>query len=97
MNDAKCLVVYWHYKGHNRTTIYEKLVTSFHDKAPTYLSVTNWLRRLAFGEDIREGGSHPGKPSDDLVDFQILTELTAFPFHSVRTLARALKIPRSTV
>jgi hypothetical protein len=97
MIHAKCLVVYWHSNGHNATTIYEKLVARFHEEAPTYPSVTNWLRRLGFGENIPEPGSHPGKPSDGLIDFEILIELTAFPFHSVRTLARALKIPRSTV
>jgi hypothetical protein len=35
--------------------------------------------------------------ADGLIDFEILIELTAFPFHSVRTLAGTLKIPRSTV
>ena len=97
MIHANCLVVYWHSKGHNARTIYEKLVARFHEEASAYLSVTNWLRRLGFGENILEPGSHPGKPSDGLIDFEILTELTAFRFHSVRTLARTLKIPRSTV
>jgi hypothetical protein len=45
----------------------------------------------------KEPGDHPGKPSDGVIDLQILTELTEFPFHSVRTLASALKIPRPTV
>jgi hypothetical protein len=39
----------------------------------------------------------PGKSSDGVIDLQILIEMTEFPFHSVWTLARALKIPRSTV
>jgi hypothetical protein len=93
----KCLVVYWHSKGHNATTIYEKLVVRFHEEAPAYSSVTNWLRHLGFGENILEPGSHPGKPSGGLTDFEILIELTAFPVHSVRTLVRTLKIPRSTL
>jgi hypothetical protein len=36
------------------------------------------------------------KKSDGLVNFKILVALTVFPFHSVRTLASSLKIPRST-
>jgi hypothetical protein len=96
MNDAKCLIAHWQYKGHIATTLYEKLVTQFHEKAPAYLSVTNRLRRIHFGEDILEPGIHPGKLLDALIDFKILTELTVFPFHNVRTFATTLKIPPST-
>jgi hypothetical protein len=94
MIDAKCLVVYWHSKGHNASAIWDKLRAQFHDEASAYSSVTNWFRRLGFGEDIREPGGHPGKPADGMIDLQILIELTEFPFHSARTLAGALKIPR---
>jgi hypothetical protein len=38
-----------------------------------------------------------GKESDGLVDFKILIALTAFPFHSVRTLANLLQIPHSPI
>jgi hypothetical protein len=89
-------VLYWHSKADNATAIWDKHRAQFHAEAPAYSSVTNWLRRLGFGEDIREPGGHPGKPSDGVIDLQILIELTEFPFHSVRTLASALKIPRGT-
>jgi hypothetical protein len=97
MIDAKCLLVDCHSKGHNATAIWDKLRAQFHDEALAYSSVTNWLRRPGFREDIREPGGHRGKLSDGLIDLQILIELTEFPFHSVRTLARAPKIPRSMV
>jgi hypothetical protein len=91
----------WLLTGSPKTTMRQpdtrNLLTRFREKAPVYSSVTNWFRRLDFAEDIFEPGIHSGKPSDDLVDFKILTELTAFPFHSVRTLAGTLKIPRSTI
>jgi histone-lysine N-methyltransferase SETMAR len=96
MIEAKSLVVYWQSKSHNTRTIHEKLVARFDENALSYSSVTNWLRRLQLGEDIFEAGIHPDKPSDGFIDFEILTGLTAFPFHSVRTLARTLKLPRST-
>jgi hypothetical protein len=38
-----------------------------------------------------------GKESNGLVDFKILTAMTAFPFHNVRTLANSLKIPPSII
>jgi hypothetical protein len=44
-----------------------------------------------------EPSERRGKESDGLVDFKILLELTAFPFHSVRTLASSLKISHSTI
>jgi hypothetical protein len=91
------LVVDWNSKEENARTIWEKLRIQFRDEGPAYSSVTNWLRRLGVGENIREPGNHPGKPSDDLIGLQILTELTEFPFHSIRTLAHPLKIPPSTV
>jgi hypothetical protein len=95
--DAKHLVADWQSKGHNAATIDAKLVTRFREKAPSYSSVTNWLRRLHFGEDVFEPGIRSGKPSDGIADFKILTEQTVFPFHSVRAHARALKILRSMI
>jgi hypothetical protein len=97
MIDAKCFVGYWQSRGDNATIIHAQLVTRFRQKAPAYASITNWPRRLHFGEDILESGIHSGKPLDRLVDFRTVTEGTAFPFDSVRTLASTLEIPRSTI
>jgi hypothetical protein len=98
MIDASGLVVYWQFMGRNAITRDEKLVTRFHERPPTHCSVANWLRRLPSGEESRLGsGIHRFKPSDDLIDFKIHTELTAFLFPSVRTLTNALKIPPSTI
>jgi hypothetical protein len=94
--ESKHLVVYWQSKGYNTRAIHEMLVARFNENASAYSSVTNWLQRLHLGEDIFDPGIHPGKPSEGLADFKILMELTAFHFHSARTLARTLKIPRST-
>jgi hypothetical protein len=52
--DAKWLVADWHSKGHNATAIWDELRAQFHDEAPAYSSITNWVRRLGFGEDILE-------------------------------------------
>jgi hypothetical protein len=76
-------------------SVHAALVVRFCEKAPAYASMMNWLRRLHFSEDIFEPGIQSGKLSDDLVGFKILMKLTVFPFHSVRTLVRTLKIPRS--
>jgi hypothetical protein len=66
------------------------------ETAPGYSTVTKWLKRFVGGDDILETVERGGKESDTLVDFNILRALTAFPFHSVRTLASSLTIPRST-
>jgi hypothetical protein len=80
MTGAKGLAAYWESKGYSLRTIHDKLVTRFHEKAAASSSVTNWLGRLHFGEDIFEPGTHSEKPSNRLVDFTILMELNAFLF-----------------
>jgi hypothetical protein len=97
MIDLKCLVAYWPSKGHSVTAIHAKLVTWFREKAPAYSSLANWCQCLHFGEGIFKLGIHLGKPSSIFVHFTMLTELTAFTFHSVRTLANTFKIPRSMI
>jgi hypothetical protein len=97
MLKEKSLVIYWHSKDYDANAIHRKLVTHFGDDALGYSTVTKWLRRLACGDDILEPAERKGKESDGLVDFKIVIALTAFPFHSVRTLTSSLKIPRSTI
>jgi hypothetical protein len=77
--------------------LHEQRIPRFHEKAPADSSVMNWVRRLRFGEDILEPGIHAGRPPDDLIDFKILMNLTTGPFHSMQTLATALKIPLFTI
>jgi hypothetical protein len=64
---------------------------------PVYSSVTDWLQRLHFGEAILESGIDTGQLPDGFIDFKLFTELTAFPFRSLRTVAHTLKIPPSTI
>jgi hypothetical protein len=74
-----------------------KFVTRFREKVPVYSSLTNRFRLFHSGENIFELGIHPGKPSEGLVDFKILTELTAVPFHSVQAFVSTPKILRSMI
>jgi hypothetical protein len=74
--------------------ITSKLESVYHTEA---LTLTKSLRRLVCGDDILEPVKRKGREPDGLVDFKTLATLTAFPFHSVRTLASSLKIPRSTM
>jgi hypothetical protein len=93
----KSLVIYWHSKDDDANAIHRKLVTHFAGGASRYSTVTKRLRRLVCGDDILEPVERNGKESDGLVDFRILIALTAFPFHSPRTFAGSLKIPRTTI
>jgi hypothetical protein len=97
MLQEKSLVIYWHSKDHDAQKTHRKLVAHFGEGAPAYSTVTKWLRRLVCGDDILVPVERKGKESDGLVNFKILIALTAFPFHSVRTLASSLKIPPSTI
>jgi hypothetical protein len=97
MLKEKSLVIYWHSKDSDANAIHRKLVTHFGDDPPRYSTVMKWLRRLVCGDDVLETVERKGKESDVLVDFKILLSLPAFPFHSVRTFASSLKIPRSTI
>jgi hypothetical protein len=97
MLKEKSLVICWHSEEYDANAIHRKLVAHFEDGAPRYSTVTKWLRRLVCGDDILESVERKGKESDSLVDFKILRALAAFPFHSVRTLASLLKIPRQTI
>jgi hypothetical protein len=75
-------------KRHNATMIDGKVITRFFEQGSAYLSVTNWGRRLRFGEQILEPGIHSG--------FLILTPITAFLRHGVPTLASTFKISPSS-
>jgi hypothetical protein len=77
MISSKYLVAYSQSKSYSATNMHAKLVIRFRHKTPAYPSVTIWLRRLHFGQDILEPGIHSRNPSDGLVDVNILKELTA--------------------
>jgi hypothetical protein len=63
-----CSVVCWRPRSHNPTTIHEKPVIRFHEKALAYSSVMNWFRCLHFAEDIFEPGSQTGKATEGKID-----------------------------
>jgi hypothetical protein len=95
MIDAKRMGAHGKSKGHNDTTIDEKLVSRFHEKPPAYSSPMNWPWAFISARLTRDGIERRTL-SDGLIDFKILTEHTTFPFHSVRTLANTLKITPAT-
>jgi histone-lysine N-methyltransferase SETMAR len=97
MEDAKALVIYWHGKGYPATKMYVKLLARGDDACPAYSTITKWIRALIRGEDIRGHASGGGRLADDRVDALIAAALEESPFHSVRSLASAIKIPPTTV
>jgi hypothetical protein len=97
MDDAKALVIHWHEKQYPAMKMYAKLLTRGRDGCPAYLTITSWIRSLERGEDIYEHESGGGRLPDDRVDALVAKALDESPFHTVRSLASAIKIPPTTV
>jgi hypothetical protein len=97
MDVAKVLVVYWHDKGYSAKTMHQKLQTRPVLTYPAYSSIANWIRALDRGEDISVRFSGSSRLVDDRIHEAIAQELDISPFHSVRSLASAIKRPPPTV
>jgi histone-lysine N-methyltransferase SETMAR len=97
MEDPKSLVIYWHEKGYPAQKMHEKLLARMSPRAPAYSTITNWIRALGRGEDIRERASGGGRVPDERIPTLIAEALTEAPFHSVRSLASTIKIPKTTI
>ena len=97
MEDAKALVIYWHEKQYPATKMYAKLLARGRDRCPAYSTITSWIRNLVRGENIYEHASGGGRLPDDRVDGMVANALEESPFHTVRSLASAIKIPPTTV
>jgi hypothetical protein len=97
MEDTKALVIYWHEKQYPATKMYAKLLARGRDGCPVYSTVTSWIRSLARAEDIYEHASGGGRFPDDRVDCLVANALEESPFHTVRSLASAIKISPTTI
>jgi hypothetical protein len=76
--------------------MHTKLVIQFRENGARLLVSYELALTSPFQRGHLRPGTDSGKSLDSLVDFKILTELTGFPFHSVRTLVViTLRIPRS--
>jgi hypothetical protein len=54
MEDAKVLVIYWYGKQYNDVKMHQKLLARVGKDCPSYLTVTDWVRKLRPGEDIHQ-------------------------------------------
>jgi hypothetical protein len=93
MEDAKALVIYWQEKYCSATKVDIKLLARAGEACPAYSTITNCIRALTRGEDIGGHASGGGHLLDDRVDTLVTNTLEESPFHSVRSLASAIKIP----
>jgi hypothetical protein len=97
MEHCKHLVVYWHNKGYLADKMSQKLLARPNGIASAYLTITNWMRALERGENILRHASGSGRQSDEEIDVLIALALDEESFHSVRSLATAIKSPPATV
>jgi hypothetical protein len=96
MEDPKSLVIYWHEKGYPAQKMHGKLLARMDQRGPAYSTVTNWIRALDRGEDIRNYASRGGRVPDERIQTLVAEALTEAPFHSGRSFASTLKIPKTT-
>jgi histone-lysine N-methyltransferase SETMAR len=89
--------VYRYEKGESAMKMHQKLLARNQATCPAYSTVTNWIRSLERGDDIFERASGSGRrPNEELIGL-IFAVLEQEPFHSVRSLATAVKSPPTTV
>lgn len=93
----KHLVIYWQAKQLKPKAIYEKCCIHFPNDDVKYGTIKEWCRRIKRGEDILHRKIGSGRIADELIDGKISQALEEMPFHSIRTLSTALKVPKSTV
>jgi hypothetical protein len=97
MEDAKTLVIDWHEEHYSATKMYTKLLIRAGEACPAYSTITNWIRALTGGEDIRGYASGGGRLPDEKVDTMVINALEKSSFHSLCSLASTIKIPPTTV
>jgi hypothetical protein len=97
MEDTKVLVMDWHEKGHGALKMDQKLSAHPGRAYPAYSTISDRIRRLHMGEDITRRASGGGRLLDEQIKILILAALEEALFHSVRSLASAIKYPRTTV
>jgi histone-lysine N-methyltransferase SETMAR len=97
MEHCKHLVIYWYRKGYTADKMHQKLMARAQGIVPGYSTVTNWVRALGRGEDILVRASGSGRLADGELQIRIALALDEEPFHSVRSLAAALKSSPATV
>jgi hypothetical protein len=96
MRREKSSLTYWADKGHNAMIISAKMESYFGSSASSHSWDTKLLRALKRGEDVFEPCERFGKPQDPLTDLRILEFLNSVQFASIRQIATAIKILRST-
>jgi hypothetical protein len=97
MMGEKSLLVCWAGKSRNAMIISAKMESYFGSSAPSYSWVMKCLQALKRGEDIFEPYGRSDRPQDPLTGLRVLEFFNLTPFASIRQIATATKIPRSTL
>jgi hypothetical protein len=97
MEQCKHLVVDWYDKGYPADMMHQKLLARTKEAASAYSTITNWIRALERGDDILRRAPGSGRRPVEEIGVLIALALEEEPFHSVRSLATAIKSPPATV
>jgi hypothetical protein len=93
----KSLLIDWADKGHDATIISAKMENHFESSPPSCSWITKWLRALKSSKDIFKPCERSGRPQDPLTGLRVLEFLNSTPSVSIRQIATATKMLRSTV
>lgn len=91
------MIIYWRSKNLTKKEIQKKCQEHFHEEAPPYSTITRWVRLYENGIDIFTRSPGQGRTTNQHIYNLIKGQLESFPFHSLRSLSTALKIPKSTI
>jgi hypothetical protein len=97
MEQCKHLVVYWHDKGYHADKMHQKPLARIKGIVPAYSTITNWIRVLDWNEHILRRAPGSGRWPVEEIDVLITLALEEKLFHSVGSLATAIKSPPATV
>jgi hypothetical protein len=90
-------VLYLQINGMNGRDIFDDLVTTIHEDASAYSTVTLWLRQERLPRFSEPSHNLAEDPQVNETDQAILSALTVQPFGSVRDIARLMCLSCSTV
>lgn len=94
--NSKEFVLFQNRKGLNATQIYRMIESEMHDEAPSYSTITKYIRFQSFAPNI-SSRTRVIKRADLYKDQKIEKSLKDNPDFSVREIAADTKLPPSTV
>ena len=66
--EYRAIIKFLHLEGENASQIHQRLVNVFDKSAPSYATVTNWMREFKRGREDIKDAPRPGRPSTETTE-----------------------------